>query len=298
MTSKIRIWLSAFIALACSATPAFSHTIHTKDGKTISSPDVWEETKGYFLDDVSLYGCKQAGMPVALVNKLTALENQMLLTKEQHLARIETLLGAANFQKYRAIIEKYIEQKIVVSYEKMGNTISIEKNLVEKIIYDAPPAPISVDMIQRDDAESRRAIKAEEQKLYQLLQEMRKEKASVAAGDPEKYEYEREAQKIQARITELKYNPIGYFLRYAPKRVSLSAPLKPEECTRICGGTASTVEKSTIRDDSEEAAIFQRCMARCAHPVSPAQERDTERKDNRQEEDGFLKDEDDEFGTE
>ena len=222
MTSKIRIWLSAFIALACSATPAFSHTIHTKDGKTISSPDVWEETKGYFLDDVSLYGCKQAGMPAALVNKLTAIENQMLLTKEQLLARIETLLGAANFQKYRAIIEKYIEQKIVVSYEKMGNTISIEKNLVEKIIYDAPPAPISVDMIQRDDAESRRAIKAEEQKLYQLLQEMRKEKASVAAGDPEKYEYEREAQKIQARITELKYNPIGYFLRYAPKRNGLN----------------------------------------------------------------------------
>ena len=294
MTSKIRIWLSAFIALACSTTPAFSHTIHTKDGKTVTSPDVWEETKGYFLDDVSLYGCKQAGMPAMLVNKLTVLENQMLLTKEQLLARIETLLGAANFQKYRAIIEKYIEQKIVVSYEKMGNTISIEKSLVEKIIYDAPPAPISLDMIQRDDAESRRAIKAEEQKLYQLLQEIRKEKASVAAGDPDKYEYEREAQKIQARITELKYNPIGYFLRYAPKRVSLSAPLKPEECARICGGTASKVEKSTIRDDSEEATIFQRCMARCAHPVSPAQER----KDNRQEEDEFLKDEDGGFGTE
>ena len=294
MTSKIRIWLSAFIALACSTTPAFSHTIHTKDGKTITSPDVWEETKGYFLDDVSLYGCKQAGMPAMLVNKLTVLENQMLLTKEQLLARIETLLGAANFQKYRAIIEKYIEQKIVVSYEKMGNTISIEKSLVEKIIYDAPPAPISLDMIQRDDAESRRAIKAEEQKLYQLLQEMRKEKASVAAGDPDKYEYEREAQKIQTRITELKYNPIGYFLRYAPKRVSLSAPLKPEECARICGGTASKVEKSTIRDDSEEATIFQRCMARCAHPVSPT----PERKDNRQEEDEFLKDEDGGFGTE
>ena len=260
---------------------AFSHTIHTKDGRTISSPEVWEEVQGYYIDDVSLYAYKTAGMPASLVNKLSEFQLQMMRSKDALLQRISSAIGAANFQKFRPTLEKYIEEKVAISYEKGGNTLSLEKEEVEKIEYETPPPPLKINVIDANDAETRQAIAAEEERLYEKLREAREMKNTLPAGDPEKRQYEASAQKIQGKINELKRNPVGYFLRYYPKSVTLSAPLKPEECAELCGGAPSKGEnKPTIADTSEEALMYKRCVARCTNPRQKSEKEKEEREEN------------------
>lgn len=272
--------LGMFLLAACVSwnSTAFSHTIQTKDGRTISSPEVWEEVQGYYIDDVSLYAYKTAGMPVSLVNKLSEIQFQMIRSKDVLLQRISSAIGAANFQKFRPTIEKYIEEKVVISYEKGGNTLSLEKEEVESIVYETPPPPLKINVIDANDEETRQAIAAEEERLYEKLREARATKNTLPAGSPEKRKYEASAQKIQGKINELKRNPVGYFLRYYPKSVTLSAPLTPEECAELCGGAPSKGEnKPTIADTSEEAMLYKRCVARCANP-----QQDTPRKEEQE----------------
>ena len=273
----MKLHLRIFLLAACVSwnSTALSHTIQTKDGRTISSPEVWEEVQGYYIDDVSLYAYKTAGMPAILVNKLADIQFQMIRSKDALLQRISSAIGAANFQKFRPTIEKYIEEKVVISYEKGGNTLSLDKEEVENIVYDTPPPPLKIHVIDANDAETRQAIAAEEARLYEKLREARETKNALPAGDPEKRKYEASAQKIQGKINDLKRNPIGYFLRYYPASVTLSAPMTPEECAELCGGAPSKGEnKPTIAATSEEAMLYKRCVARCANPqqVPPQKE--------------------------
>ncbi len=263
---KRYVFVSLFLMSVFGSSTALSHTIYTKDGRTISSPDVWEDVQGYYIDDVSLYAYKTAGMSDGLVNKLTELQFQIARTKEQLLHRIGSAIGAANVRKFQPTIEKYIEEKVVISYEKGGNTLSLEKDEVEKIVYETPPPPLKMDLIDSDDAETRQAIAAEEERLYEQLREARDSKNTLPAGDPGKRMHEETAQKIQSKINELKRNPIGYFLRYHPKSVTLSAPMTPDECAKLCGGAPSKVDKPTIANTSEEMTIYKRCVARCTNP--------------------------------
>ncbi|GAK52345.1 hypothetical protein U14_03596 [Candidatus Moduliflexus flocculans] len=285
---KCQLVAILFFACVFESSIAFSHTIYTKDGRTISSPEIWEDVQGYYIDDVSLYGYKTAGMPDPLVNKLSELQFQVARTKEQLFQRIGAVIGAANVKKFQAVLEKYIEEKVVISYEKRGNTLSLEKAEVEKIVYETPPPPLKMDSIHINDPETQQAIAAEEARLYEQLREGREAKNAAPAGSAEKREYETDAQKIQAKITELKHNPVGYFLRYYPDSVTLSTPLKPDECATLCGGTPSKEGKvATIANTSEEAAIYKRCVARCTNPKKGSEKRGSQKqKDDESEESG------------
>lgn len=282
--------IAVFVCVVClfERSIAFSHTIYTKDGRTISSPEVWEDVQGYYIDDVSLYGYKTAGMPESLVNKLSDLQFQTAHTKDQLLQRIGAAIGAANVKKFQATLEKYIEKRVVISYEKGGNTLSLEKDDVEKIVYETPPPPLKMDSIHINDPETQQAIAAEEARLYEQLREGREAKNVAPAGSAEKREYEAGAQKIQAKISELKRNPVGYFLRYYPDSVTLSTPLKPDECATLCGGTPSKEGKvATIANTSEEAAIYKRCVAHCTNPRKGSEKRGSQKqKDDESEESG------------
>jgi len=279
--ARMKCQMVAVLFFAClfENSVALSHTIYTKDGRTISSPEVWEDVQGYYIDDVSLYGYKASGMPDNLVNKLSELQFQVARTKEQLFQRIGSAIGAANAQKFKTVLEKYIEEKAVISYDKRGNTLSLEKEEVEKIVYETPPPPLKLERINTNDPETRQAIAAEEERLYEQLREARTMKNTAPAGSTEKREYEADAQQVQTKINELKRNPVGYFLRHHPDSVTLSAPLKPDECATLCGGTPSKEEKTStiIANTSEEARIYKRCVARCTNP-----KKHVEKKDSRQ----------------
>ncbi len=166
--SKNRVIIILLFVVLCGRPyMAPAHKIYMKDESVIRSDTVWEQTLGYFLDEVSLYAYKKAGMPERLVKRLTPLRDQLIRSKERLLQLITQQIGAEALRTYLPTIEKYLVEEKVVSYDKFGDTIHLERSKVKRIEYSKPLPPIAPGLIDPQDMETRRAIEAEKALLYE-----------------------------------------------------------------------------------------------------------------------------------
>ena len=239
---------------------ASAHTIHMKDGSTIHADSVWEETLGYFLDDVSLYACKKAGMPEHLVKRLGSLQYQLVRSKERLLQLIQQQIGAKALARYQTVLDKYLAKKEVVSYEKFGDTIHLGREKVKRVEYNSPPPSIGPGFIDPQDKETRRAIEAEKAMLYERLRKIREQKSAYVPEDtaplmlhPE-VDYKEAMRTTQQQIKELERNPIGYFLHYYPELVNFNGTPSSSDCYTFCDGASVSADPP---DDEQEAPLIR-----------------------------------------
>lgn len=256
---------------------ASAHTIYMKDGSVIRADTVWEETLGYFLDEVSLYAYKKSGMPEHLVKRLAPLENQLLRSKNRLFQLIRQEVGDDTLKRYQSVIERYLVARKVVSYDKYGDTIHLERSKVKRVEYSSPPPSLAAGFIDPEDTEAKRAIDAEKAMLYERLREIRDKKSAYVPKDDSglprsgPVDYKKEMRKTQQQIKELEHNPLGYFLRYYPELVNFRGKPSSSDCYKLCGGASSSV--APPGDEQEEPVIsatsdeklqgYKRCMASC-----------------------------------
>ncbi|MCP4396494.1 MAG: hypothetical protein GY801_04150 [bacterium] len=274
---NIAILLLLFVVLCGWPYMVPAHKIYMKDESVIRSDTVWEQTLGYFLDEVSLYAYKKAGMPERLVKRLTPLQDQLIRSKERLLQLITQQIGAEALRTYLPTIEKYLVEEKVVSYDKFGDTIHLERSKVKQIEYSKPLPPIAPGLIDPQDMETRRAIEAEKALLYERLRKIRDLKSDYVPDDSglsrsDPVNYKKEMRKTQQQLKELNRNPLGYFLRYYPDFVNFEGKLSSSDCHSLCGNGASSPpvphdddrETPLIRADSDEKLQrYKRCMASC-----------------------------------
>ena len=233
---NISIGLSLWVLLCGGASTASAHKIHLQDGSVIRSDTVWEETLGYFMDEVSFYAYKKAGIPEQTVKRLELLQDQLIRSEERLLQLIRQQIGADALERYRGVIEKYLVKEEVVSYDKFGDTIHLERSKVDYIEYSSPPPSLAPGYIDPEDEETQRAIKAEKALLYERLRTIRDRKSAYVPDDTTvlprsgPVDYKKEMRKTQEQIKELERNPLGYFLRYYPELVQFSARPSSSDC--------------------------------------------------------------------
>ena len=273
------------LILCCSASVAPAHKIYMNDGSVIRADTVWEETLGYFMDEVSLYAYKKAGMPEHLVKALKPLQQQLVRSKERLFQLIRQRIGADALTRYQPIIEKYLVQKDVVSYDKFGDTIHLEREKVNHVEYSSPPPSLKAGFLDQDDTESRHAIEQEKALLYERLRTIREQKSAYAPSDesgaprPGPVNYKQEMRNTQQRIKELERDPVSYFLRYHPELVDVRGEPRPSDCYTLCDGASAGAAPP---DDEQKAPLiraasdeklqrYKRCMDACLQGDQKAQ---------------------------
>lgn len=249
------------IIMLLYAHQSFAHTLYLKDGRAINADDVWEEKLGYVIDDVTLYGLKKSGMPQGLRNVLVSLKDTPF-PQNTLIEKIQQKIGTANFQKYQKAFKTYLSEKTVISYEKRGNTIKIDKSLVKKIDYIEPKS-LPSNLFDEGDIESQNAVQHERERLQERLQRIKRYKSRYSAGARERQWYKEDELEITELLRELNRDPLGYFLRRYPEKVNLMKPLSEEKCSDICGRELSSVNAPVIKDDSSEESHFEACMWSC-----------------------------------